>query len=263
MRQVCRYRAGAVPEGDTVHRAARRLQILVGERIEATSPHPRAQAARVAEQIDGRRLESVTAHGKNIVLRFEGGVVVRSHLRMTGRWTVRPRGQTARGAPWLVLRGARAEGVLWNGPVLELHTRALAALGPDILEQPPRFDAMLARLHAADGTRWFGESLLDQRLVSGIGNMWRAEALWVAELSPWQRLSAVGDDARRAALETAAAMMRASVDGARVSGHQVYRRVGRPCPRCRTQIRSYGQGDANRMTYWCPRCQRGTDPPGA
>ena len=110
------------------------------------SPHPRAQAERVAEQIDGRRLESVTAHGKNLVLRFEGGVVVRSHLRISGRWTVRPRGQAARGTPWLVLRGERAEGVLWNGPVLELHTRALARLGPDILERPPRIDAMLARL---------------------------------------------------------------------------------------------------------------------
>ena len=252
-----------MPEGDTIHRAAARLQVLVGERIEATSPHPRAQAERVAEQIDGRRLESVTAHGKNLVLRFEGGVVVRSHLRISGRWTVRPRGQAARGTPWLVLRGARAEGVLWNGPVLELHTRALARLGPDILERPPRIETMLARLKAADATRWFGESLLDQQIVSGIGNMWLAEALWEARLSPWRRLADVREDERRDALEAAASMMRASVDGGRAVGRQVYRRVGRPCPRCRTPIRSYGQGDDNRITYWCPGCQRGTDPRGA
>jgi endonuclease-8 len=167
------------------------------------------------------------------------------------------------GGPWLVLRGERAEGVLWNGPVLELHTRSLARLGPDILERPPRIDTMLKRLSAADSTRWFGESLLDQQIVSGIGNMWLAEALWADRLSPWRRLADVGEIERRTALETAASMMRAAVDGGRAVGRQVYRRVGRPCPRCRTPIRSYGQGDDNRMTYWCPVCQRGTDPRGA
>src|ERR1700712_3219234 len=86
------YVAG-VPEGDTLHRAANRLQILVGQRISAESPHPRAQAERVAERIDGRQLQSVVAHGKNLILRFEGGVVLRSHLRMSGRWAVRPKGE--------------------------------------------------------------------------------------------------------------------------------------------------------------------------
>jgi endonuclease-8 len=251
-----------VPEGDTVHRIAARLQQLVGDRLEATSPHPRAQAERVAERIDGRRLEAASAHGKNLVLRFEGGVVLRSHLRMSGRWVVRPRGGRISGAPWLVLRSERVEAILWNGPVLELHTRALARLGPDILERPPRIDAMLARLGESDGSRWFGEALLDQSLVAGVGNKWLAEALWEAELSPWRRLADVGADDRRRALEAAAALMRDSVDG-RVRRNRIYRLVGRPCLRCGTPIRSYGQGDANRMTYWCPVCQVGTDPPGA
>jgi endonuclease-8 len=250
-----------VPEGDTIHRAARRLQVLVGERISADSPHPRAQAQRVAERIDGRVLESVTAHGKNLLLRFEGGVVLRSHLRMSGRWTVVPRGARRNGRPWLVLRGERAEGVLWNGPVLELHARALARLGPDILEQPPQFGAMIARLRRADQTRFLGETLLDQSLVAGIGNMWLAESLWAVELSPWRRLRDVPEADRLRALESAAQLMRASVDGARRGGHQVYRRVGRPCPRCGGRVRSFGQGDDNRMTYWCPGCQAGDDPP--
>jgi endonuclease-8 len=206
-------------------------------------------------------LESVEAFGKNLVFRFDGGVVLRSHLRLSGRWTVSPPGGRRAGKPWLVLRGARAEGVLWNGPVLELHTRAIARLGPDILEQPPRFDAMLARLGAADQTRWFGETLLDQSVVAGIGNMWLAEALWRAELSPWRRLQAVSQADRLHALESAAELMRAAVDRARLGGHQVYRRAGRPCPRCGVRIRSWGQGDDNRMTYWCPGCQAGDDPP--
>jgi endonuclease-8 len=159
-----------------------------------------------------------------------------------------------------VLRGEEAEGVLWNGPVLELHTRALARLGPDILERPPRIDAMLERMRNADETRWFGETLLDQSIVAGIGNMWLAEALWEAELSPWRRLRDVPDADRGRALETAATLMRESVDADRGRRHRVYRRVGQPCPRCRTKIRSWGQGDDNRMAYWCPGCQAGDDP---
>jgi endonuclease VIII len=252
-----------VPEGDTLHRAARRLQVLVGDRVAAESPHPRAQAERVAERIDGRVLEAVEAVGKNLVLRFEGGVVVRSHLRMSGRWTVRPSGERRTGLPWLVLRGTRAEAVLWNGPVLELHTRALRHLGPDILARPPRIDAMLARMARADPHRRLGETLLDQSLVAGIGNLWMAEALWAAELSPWRPLGDVSQDERRRALESAAGLMRASVDGARAMPRRVYRLAGRPCPRCGTTIAAWGQGDDNRTAYWCPGCQpagAGDDP---
>jgi endonuclease-8 len=162
-----------------------------------------------------------------------------------------------------VLGGERAEAVLWNGPVLELHTRALARLGPDILERPPRIEEMLERLRRSDGTRWFGEALLDQSLVAGIGNMWLAETLWAARLSPWRKLAGVPEAERRLSLETAAELMRNSVDGGRGGRRQVYRLVGRPCPRCATRIRSFGQGDGNRMTYWCPGCQVGSDPRGA
>jgi len=252
-----------VPEGDTLHRAARRLQILVGQRLEVEAPHPRAQATQVAERIDGRRLESVDAVGKNLVLRFEGGVAVRSHLRMSGRWTVRARGEARTGRPWLVLRGERAEGVLWNGPVLELHTRALARLGPDILARPPDVESMLARIGRADGSRWLGEILLDQTLVAGVGNMWMAEALWRARLSPWRRLRDVTAAERRLALETAASLMRMSVDAGREPRKQVYGHAGRPCPRCGARIRAWGQGDANRTTYWCERCQVGEAPRAA
>jgi endonuclease-8 len=252
-----------VPEGDTLHRAARRLQPLVGQRIEAESPHPQARAERVAERLDGRILESVEAIGKNLLLRFEGGVVLRSHLRMSGRWTLRPRGEPRAGKPWLVLRGETEEGVLWNGPVLELHLRAIAQLGPDILERPPRIDDMLARMRRAEDTHWFGETLLDQSVVAGIGNMWLAEALWDASLSPWRRLSGVSEPERRLALDTAARMMRRSLDTGRAAGRKVYRQAGRPCPRCGARIRSWGQGDGNRIAYWCPTCQRGDDPRGA
>jgi endonuclease-8 len=253
-----------VPEGDTIHRAARALQVLVGEPVEVETPHPRARAAIDATLLDGRVLESATAVGKNLVLRFSGGVVLRSHLRLTGRWQVRAVGAApGKGQPWLLLRGRQAEGVLWNGPVLELHARALARVGPDILASPPDFDGMLARMAQADGSRWLGEVLLDQSVVAGIGNMWLAEALWESRLSPWRRLRAVPERERRLALETGARLMRAALDGARPPTRGAYRRTGRPCRRCRTPIRSRGQGDANRVAYWCPACQVGDDPPVA
>ena len=251
-----------MPEGDTLHRAARRLQALVGQRISAESPNPRGRVTRVAETVDGRTLESVEAIGKNLRFRFSGGVVVRSHLRMSGRWTVRPRAERRVGSPWLVLRGDRAEGVLWNGPILELHDRAVRRLGPDILAQPPQFDAMLARLRAADETRTFGETLLDQSLVAGLGNMWLAESLWAVQLSPWLKLRDVADGDRRRALEAAAALMRESLDTGRAA-RRIYRHAGRPCPRCSASIASRGLGDDNRTAYWCPRCQAGMDPRGA
>src|ERR671924_27692 len=137
---------GGVPEGDSLHRAARRLRVLVGERLEVEAPHPRGQLTGVAEQLDGRRLESVEAVGKNLLLRFEGGLVLRSHLRMKGRWWVRPRGRREVGRPWLVLRGAEHEAIQVNGPVLELDSDVLQRLGPDILAEPPDLDAMVANL---------------------------------------------------------------------------------------------------------------------
>jgi endonuclease VIII len=243
-----------VPEGDSLHRAARRLQPLVGERVAVETPHPRASVGGLAEKLDGRRLIGVDAVGKNLLLTFEGGYVLRSHLRMSGRWSVVPSGARQRGRPWLVLRGRRHEAVLSNGPVLELHTRGLEQLGPDILASPPDLDAMLGRLRGEDGARQVGDALLDQRLVAGIGNKWRSEALWTARLSPWRPLRSVADEELRTTLESAADLMRRSLDGRR-HRNDVYHRAGRPCPRCGEAIRSRGQGDANRIAYWCPGCQ--------
>jgi endonuclease VIII len=243
-----------MPEGDALHRAARRLQVLVGERLEVETPHPRARVTRVAERLDGRKLLGVEAVGKNLLLRFEDDLVLRSHLRMKGRWQVLPRNGTRRGTPWLVLRGAEAEAVLWNGPVLELDEGRIRYLGPDILADPPDLDAITARLRVTDPRTAIGEALLDQRLVAGIGNLWRAEALWRARISPWRPLGELEDEELRTTLGEAARLMRGSLDSG-LKVRAVYRRAGRPCPRCGSAIRSRGQGDQNRIAYWCPECQ--------
>jgi endonuclease-8 len=253
-----------MPEGDSLHRAARRLQVLAGQRVEVETPHPRASGKGLVEQLSGKTLESVEAVGKNLLLRFEGGLVLRSHLRMNGRWRVDVRGAQRVGRPWLILRGDAHEAVLWNGPVLELvrDPRRLARLGPDVLERPPDLERMLERFRSAPQGREVGDALLDQRLVAGIGNMWKAEALWETRVSPWRTLADVGDTELLAVLDAAARMMRAGLDGARPL-RRVYRHAGRPCSRCGATIRSYPQGDDARTAYWCPHCQEGGREPKA
>jgi endonuclease VIII len=243
-----------VPEGDSLARAARRLQVLVGQRVEVETPHPRAAVKQLAQRLDGRTLVAVEAAGKNLLLRFEEGLVLRSHLRMSGRWQVRPRGSKLVGRPWLVLRGAEREAVLWNGPVLELDDRAVRRLGPDILAEPPDLAAMVGNLRRDPRRRAIGDALLDQRLVAGIGNLWKAEALWEARVSPWCPVAEVSDEELRSVLGAAHELMTASVENGR-QRRLVYKRAGHRCRRCGTPIEARGQGDANRTAYWCPVCQ--------
>jgi endonuclease-8 len=177
---------------------------------------------------------------------------------MSGRWIVKPRDAKVFGKPWLVLRGDERQALLWNGPVLELDDRAVRRLGPDILAEPPDLDAMVANLRR-EPRRALGNALLSQRLVAGIGNMWKAEALWAARVSPWRRIEDVGDDELRAVLTAAHDLMSESVETGR-ERRAIYNRAGRACRRCGTAIRARGQGDDNRTAYWCPACQEGEGP---
>jgi endonuclease VIII len=248
-----------VPEGDSLHRIAVRLRPLVGEQVEASSPSPRGLATGVARAIDGRVLESVEAVGKHLLLRFDGGVTVRSHLRMNGRWTVRERRPTTwRGRPWLLLRTRRFEAAQWNGPVLRLDDGRTRRLGPDLLAEHTTVDEVVTRVRAAGPQRLLGEVLLDQGVVAGIGNMWVAELLWHSRLSPWLPAGDATDEELGSAVGWARDAMRASVAYSRAARTRaVYRRAGRPCRRCRAPIRSRGLGEQNRTAYWCEGCQRG------
>jgi endonuclease-8 len=250
-----------MPEGDALHRAAERLRVLEGEIVAVETPHPRAAVLRLPERLDGLRLERVEAVGKNLLLTFEGGLLLRSHLRMHGRWRVQAVGTKPYGTPWLVLRGSERQAVLWNGPVLELtrgRSPAVARLGPDVLAEPPDEGAMVARLRAAGPSRQIGDALLDQRLLAGVGNMWKAEILFEARISPWHWIGDLSDEDLARIVSEATRLMRA---GRR--RRQAYRRAGMPCRRCGAAIRSYPQGDEARMAYWCPGCQAGTGPAGA
>ena len=116
---------------------------------------------------------------------------------------------------------------------------------------------MLRRLREEDPTRPIGDVLLQQQVVAGIGNLWKAEGCWAAEVDPWRPAGKVGDDEVLAIMRG----LRRGCSGPRWTAMQdpdraVYRREGRPCPRCGTRIVQRGQWEDNRATYWCPGCQR-------
>jgi endonuclease-8 len=258
-----------VPEGDTIRNAARRMRPVLEGRIPESiaTPHPRFGADRWPERLAGRAVESVTTHGKHLFVRFEGDLMLHSHLRMTGMWSVRRSGGRWARSPrraWLVMASAGHDVVQFDGPLLELITETrrrfdtrLAALGPDILAE--EFDAprFLRRLREDDPTRGIGDAVLDQRTIAGIGNIWKAEGCWEAQVDPWRASGSVSDEEALAIVAGARPrMLRSATEGHRTIEPRVYGRSGQPCPRCGERIQARGQGDDNRLTYWCPGCQR-------
>jgi endonuclease-8 len=264
-----------MPEGDTILWAATRIRPVLEGHVpeEIRMPEARPGALRGSpgrdrwpQRLTGRTVTSVATRGKNLLLHFEGDLVLHSHLRMTGAWGVYAPGRRwgrSPGRAWIVLTRAGHDVVQFDGPVLELISRGraqfdqrLAALGPDVLAN--EFDAgrFLARLRADDPTRPIGDALLDQRTVAGIGNMWKSEGCWEAQIDPWRALREVSDAEAMSIIDlTQPRMLRSGLNGPRHARAEIYRRGGQPCPRCATPIRARGQGEGNRMTYWCPGCQ--------
>jgi endonuclease-8 len=256
-----------MPEGDTIHSAARRVgdALVDKEIVEIETPQPRHALDRWPERLEGRSVRAVDARGKHLFIRFEGDVTLHSHLRLTGSWGVYRRGERWRRSPrraWLVIRTDEHEVVQFGGPVLELmrdsrtrFDRRLASLGPDVLA--PDFDerGFLARLRADDPSRGVGDALLDQRTLAGIGNAWKCEGCFLAGIDPWRPLADVSDEEVLAVVRQVRPLMLESAATAAPSRRWVYGRAGQPCPRCQTPIRARGQGGDNRTTYWCPRCQ--------
>jgi endonuclease-8 len=258
-----------VPEGDTIHAAARRVgAALIGKEIVAIeTPQPRHAMDRWPDRLAGRPVRSVDAHGKHLFLRFDGDLTLHSHLRMRGMWGVYERGRRWSRSPrraWLVIRTPEHEVVEFDGPVLELMTESrtrfdlrLAALGPDVLAAELDEEKFLRLLREDDPSRAIGDALLDQRNIAGIGNVWKSEGCFDVAIDPWRKLADISDDEALTLVAAIRGRMQESVSrGGHIRGVQIYDRAGRPCPRCNNRIRARGQGDDNRTTYWCPACQR-------
>jgi endonuclease-8 len=259
-----------MPEGDTIHHAANRIRPVLEGHVpdELRTPHRRLAAERWPERLAGRAVRSVDARGKHLFMRFEGGLALHSHLRMTGAWRVLGNGDArwprSPSRAWLVIRRGDRLVVQFDGPVLELMTEGrtrfdqrLAALGPDIVGEEWDEARFLRRLRDEDPTRGIGDALLDQRTVAGIGNVWKVEGCFAAGIDPWRRVGDVADEEALAIVREVRPKMRESArDGMQDRFRVVYGAAGRPCPRCGTSIRRRSQGDDARVTYWCPGCQR-------
>jgi endonuclease-8 len=252
-------------EGDSVLRIARRLdERLAGNQVSARTPGRRRPDGLPVQELDGRVLEHAESRGKHLLLHFDGGIALHSHMGMRGGWQLYEKGEAwrrpARDA-WIAIAGSGAEAVNFGGSRLRLvresqllHDPKLARLGPDLLADDFDPAVAVARIRSAGSDLKLGAALLGQRLVAGIGNIFRSEGCFEAGLDPNDAIGDLGDEQLLEVLEaTRRLMLRAVATGRQP--HRVYRQSGRPCPRCGTRIRSQAQGESARVSYWCPRCQ--------
>jgi endonuclease VIII len=256
-----------VPEGDTLVRTADGLRpYLIGRTVTAASA--RAPGPRV-ERLVGATVIGVEAQGKNLLIRFDNGLEVRTHLRMHGSWHRYRPGERWRLPPArarLVIEVPGSVAVCFDAPTVELFEQrveaihpSLSGLGPDLLSEPVDVDEILRRLR--DGSRSerpIAEALLDQRALAGIGNEVKNEVLWQARVSPWTLVRDLDEAALRALVGLARDVLREGAATGRRPRH-IYGRAARPCPRCGTSIRVEHQGqDLPRLTFWCTTCQPGS-----
>jgi len=267
-----------VPEGDTIFRTARTLrQALAGREVTDVSTTV-AQVRRLgAGRLVGQTVREIESRGKHLLLWFApSGLALHSHMRMSGSWHLYRPGERWRRPHHLArleLSVAEWVAVCFSAPVIELLSaeqvarhRTLAVLGPDALDDEP--DLVEARRRLDEREDWtIGEALLDQRMLAGIGNVFKNEVLFLHRLDPWRPVGQIAPETRDALLETAVRLMRANATGPgarRVTTGEpapgrpdlhVYGRHRRPCPRCQRPIAVARQGDQGRLTYWCPSCQ--------
>ncbi|MFL6238110.1 MAG: Fpg/Nei family DNA glycosylase [Actinomycetes bacterium] len=258
-----------MPEGDTVWLTAKILHdALAGQRV----LHSDFRVPQLATaDLSGTAVRDVVARGKHILARFDSGLSLHSHLRMDGSWRV-ARGRRPAGGPVHSIRVVltTAEHVAIGYRVHDLaivrtedEGSLVGHLGPDLLgEDWDEHEAVRRLLSAPDRT--IGETLLDQRNLAGIGNLYKAEVLFLSGIHPWAKVGAVADlgavvRRARALLHANKNMWRQVTTGNTRKGGELYvfERPRLPCRRCGTPIRVAMQGKPpyDRLTYWCPSCQ--------
>jgi endonuclease VIII len=262
-----------VPEGDTVHRWAAQLRTaLVGRPLSRVEIRRDPRGLR--PPAPGVRVTDVEAQGKHLLVRFDDGATLHTHMMVHGVWHVYPEGSRWRRAAHTARVVLEADdgtaAVCFDAPVVELRrdrpqrppTRAsqsLARLGPDLCDTDVDLDAVLSRLAAAPPDTTIGEALLDQRIACGVGNVFKSEVCWACRVHPATRIIDVRPELRRALFETAHSQLLANRNRRRRvtfrGGLAVYGKVRRQCPRCRTPIQRAWHGKDPRVTYWCPACQ--------
>jgi endonuclease-8 len=273
-----------MPEGDTIFRAAQTLHRALAGHLVARfeSVLPALNRVDHDRPLAGRAIESVTSRGKHLLMTFSGDLVLHTHMRMNGSWHLyRPGERWQRPARDMRLLVATAQlvAVGFNVPVAEFLTtrdlrrhKELAALGPDPLD--PRFDRdeVLRRVRA-QARDAIGDVLLNQRVVSGIGNVLKSETLFVSGVDPFIAAGDLPEAAVARVIDVARELLAANVldrshtlspaIGRRTTRSLdpnarlwVYGRGGKPCRKCGAPIQSRKTGVDARLTYWCGNCQR-------
>ena len=258
-----------MPEGDTIHRAARTLRgALVG------APIAQFDAPRLSPPfpVRGTVVSAVEARGKHLLIDFDDGHVLHTHMGMPGSWHVYPSGGALRRRDLRVrIDTDEVTAVCFGAPVVELLDHqaverhpGLRRLGPDLCVEDPDIATAVARMGEIPApTVTIGEALLDQRVAAGIGNVYRSEVCFLEGIDPRAPLSSVPESKRAGLLDRAARLLRrnlttirrTTVPGGPDGALFVYGRGGSPCRRCRTPIASTVVGEHARVTYWCPCCQ--------
>jgi endonuclease VIII len=266
-----------VPEGDTLFRTAARLRpALAGHAL------TRFEAMRLVGDRPriGTRIDDVEARGKHLLVHFDGGLTLRTHLRMTGSWHIYRDGERWRKGVHLARAVVGADSgwvaVCFQAPVVETYHRVLgdpvplASLGPDLCVEASLndevLDTVLERVAAlTDDRTQVGEALLDQRIAAGVGNVYKSEVCFACGVDPFTAVADLDAAAGRRLWDNTARQLRANLERAsRITwgdGQAVYGRRGQPCPRCGTPVRAARQGEQARVTYWCPSCQARPDRP--
>jgi formamidopyrimidine-DNA glycosylase len=251
------------------------LRLLVGDTVRAIQTPPRWHGR--AERLLGTQLSAVVTHGKHLVLEFSNDWVIHTHAMQYGSWQVGSRREALRkDTRFIRLRidTPRRRAVFFHGPVMEVLSRGELArherfnsLGPDVLHRD--FDVRVVHSAiVAQGDREIGDVVLDQRVVSGIGNIYKSEGLFLGAIDPRQKASQVTVDDMTAFFAEVIPLMQAGRQ--RIGMIEtlpeelryepwmrtwVYRRRGQPCFVCGTPIQMIRQGDFQRTTYFCPQCQ--------
>jgi endonuclease VIII len=272
-----------MPEGDTIFRAAQALhRALAGQPVARfESAYPKLNRVAEDHPIVGRTVDTVSARGKHLLIAFSGDLVLHTHMRMNGSWHLyRPGVRWQRPAQDMRVLVATASviAVGFNVPIAELlSSRDLArhpvlrTLGPDLLSAA--FDgAEVIRLMRARGRETVADVLLDQRVVAGIGNVFKSEILFLAGIEPFTPVAALSDADLERLVGISRNQLKANVldrsktlslaIGRRTTRSLdpnaklwVYGRGGKPCRRCGTMIQMRKTGIDARLTYWCSQCQ--------
>lgn len=263
-----------MPEGDTIFRTAESIRKWV-EGCEVTAAQTKVRGLDV-ERIVGKTVSGVEPRAKHLLIRFSNGLTLHTHMRMTGSWHVYSKGDRWRKPRYqakITIECGDRLIVCFNAPVVEMLLpsderthRALQGLGPDVLGEG-EFDFAEVRRRAATRDKFIliGELLLDQQVVSGIGNIYRCESLFIDRIDPYVTREGITDEQLDHVVQTAMRLMKANAgpagdrgrafDAGGPSNPWVYGRTGRPCLVCGTPIKASRLGVQARDIYWCPSCQ--------